>query len=1668
MKNRKLIGICLTLIVMIMLTASLCACVGEQITDDGNETAYVTLMDGDEVFRESYDASKVLRFTPTTKTGYDFVGWFVDKEMTIPLEKTPEDGSIVYGKWKIKTFTVTFYAGEEILKIQTVEYGGAADAPAVDKEGYDLAGWNRAFDNVTADIKVYATFTPKKYTLTFYDFTGAAIEVYDAVETGEGISDMFLSAQNKLVVPEGFLFDGWYDREDETKTPVDATSAVMKGENTGFVAKIRIDDSPVGAEICLNFTNIPYDADKGIVANLSAAAFEIQGITYKYEWFVRNVNTQEEYGSLGVFERKYEQNDDGDYVYVWYKNGEKDKIIPVENDGNHYLPRVGIDCPDVGNYKFKVRVVLSAEEYGLETYKEIESGKNIDISITPLTITDASVYDTEYVYADGKAHLPGVNCLEGDVILYGAGATGDFSTTAPTFDNAGKYSVFVKISRKNHIDKVIGEAKVTVRKAVVDIKVSAPDISVFYGERLPTLNWIPVNFTGDVSEISGEINYMNYVLTQGEITIRQNAIRTGEFAVKKVSGLTSDNYEFRYITETDEGNQLTLTVNKAPLTVTLPSRGIFYGDDFPSDVAAIIEGLRFSDEATAEISTDYRKGDAVDNYAITASVTASENYSVTVKDGTLTVSPREITVTINDVADLTYGDPCPEFAITAEGLYGSDTLNVSYVTNYNRYDKVGGLYSVSATLNGLSDNYILSGEIESKTFKVAHKRALNISLTTRAALKNGKFSATADKLKITGLQGSDKVNGVVSLNVNTEGTHDNIGDFDLSGLSVTNADCYDIGYSFSVTLVNVQFDVFFSDETVVYDGLYHSVFVSAGEGADYTITYKTDGGDFTTTIPEFINAGSYVVYFNLHDNGGLLSDEQGQINLTISKAPLTVAANDVTITFGDAFEKSYNARGFVSGDEGADLGTAQYQIDGYGAGTHEIKISGLSHENYDITFVPGVLTVNKKQATLTWGGLTGHVYDGTSQTVTAVFTDVNGNEASATVVFRKDGVACEFINAGQYVAYAADEDGNYEFTNGVSSVGMAKADYADVSYGKTIAITYDPAQRLSDVALDAGYRWKNLSETPVCNKGAYEAIYNADPENYNDYPLSVTVGVNKAETSISSNIFEFVYDGNAHEIRPVVIYKGNELSDDYYTLTFDVNSFTAAGTYKSVVAMTSDNYRLADGVCYVKVKGVKIGESYYTIEDALFNAKSGNVIIVTTDTAFAEKSIADVLYNDNAYRTVKTGVTLLVPFSETDVKGHVGGGEDGSENYGAHPASNGTPTLYRTLTVPEGTNITVYGSFIVGALTGSRQAGTGQNRISGGYSEVILNGNIVLNNAALEVYGYIKGSGEITANNSTVIENLYLSGWMGGTISSARYVGNDKILGTTVAFGGSFSVDNPTQFPFSQYELRSIRVTLTINKGSTLKGYAKIATSAQEKMGITVPAQINEAYIVFVSSDGSDASSGLLRIAGDNGKIVKTFSDDRVGLRLYGSVKDGYTSIKVAVFKCEITMSSEKVFFPIDGRIDITLENGATFTQDYSFKFMPGATLTVKEGATYNLNGQTIMYDHTFTDISTCPYPGAARGDAVITVNGTMNINGAFGGNILSSGGGVVNTGASATLTGITSKEGTGSNSTSGIYVVVTYEEVCSVTKAVTLSGVQAEKGKTYRYDATTSAWTAQ
>ena len=97
--------------------------------------------------------------------------------------------------------------------------------------------------------------------------------------------------------------------------------------------------------------------------------------------------------------------------------------------------------------------------------------------------------------------------------------------------------------------------------------------------------------------------------------------------------------------------------------------------------------------------------------------------------------------------------------------------------------------------------------------------------------------------------------------------------------------------------------------------------------------------------------------------------------LVIKKASLTITANEHAITYGQApANGGYTASGFVKGEndnvlDGTAVYACAYQQFGK-AGEYAISASGLTAKNYDITFVPGKLTVHQAaDYTITLGKL---------------------------------------------------------------------------------------------------------------------------------------------------------------------------------------------------------------------------------------------------------------------------------------------------------------------------------------------------------------------------------------------------------------------------------------------------------------------------------------------------------------------------------------------------------------------------------------------------------------------------------------------------------------------------------------------------------------------------
>ena len=164
------------------------------------------------------------------------------------------------------------------------------------------------------------------------------------------------------------------------------------------------------------------------------------------------------------------------------------------------------------------------------------------------------------------------------------------------------------------------------------------------------------------------------------------------------------------------------------------------------------------------------------------------------------------------------------------------------------------------------------------------------------------------------------------------------------------------------------------------------------------------------------------------------SDEQtatAVLEYSISKAPLTVTANNNEITYGNSPDnKGVSYSGFVNNEDAGVLGgTLNYtysyeQYDNVGD-AYTITPAGLTSDNYDITYVPGTLKVNQLEAKLAWENTADRTYGDRKGNVTAKVTNLVNNDVIDVTVSGGDT-----LTAGTHTATATgltgDKAGNYK------------------------------------------------------------------------------------------------------------------------------------------------------------------------------------------------------------------------------------------------------------------------------------------------------------------------------------------------------------------------------------------------------------------------------------------------------------------------------------------------------------------------------------------------------------------------------------------------------------------------------------------------------------------
>ena len=1566
------------------------------------DTVTVTFKDGEKVletqtveYEAAATAPDTARLSPPE--GMHFAKW--DKDFSKVTESI--EVSAVY---ELNEYTVIFKNGETVISIQPVKHGFAATPPNVfDTPTEKFVEWDKSFDNVTSDLIVNAKFETKKFTLTFINFDGTTVYTAE-VEYGASISNHFETADSAATYDTTILdYDGWYKADGTRIDELDLPT--MPAENFTLTLKLSLMDSAIGdfkvntpADFTFTESNT---AEFSVMPNEGTTLHA--GVTYKYIWTINKDN-------------------------VFYKTEETtESSLTLQNLA-------------AGEYLANVKIVASIENCG-----SVEKGFTADktLIVSRADISDITVTGVEMTYGD-KTKKIGISGLrEGDVITYKEEREEEFKENVDLSAlDCGEYGYYVRISRgDNYNPYTSGKITVKIDKAEVSATVTPKSDKLTYGDNLPSLT----------AAINGEtytIESGKYELHLGMTAITGNvANNVGTYNIGNVdiSVLRAKYPEKNYnIALTTVG---TIKINEAKLTVTvwLDKTELTYGAASPI-ISYKFEGFKLSDAESDFTITKTKFAEKLDvgTYTDTAPVKVSGDktnfYNITVNEVSFKVNKRPATITINKVNDITYGDKVPDLSAKVDEVLDGDSLSYALETDYTVGKKPGNYYNVKVVFDKNAEankNYAITAT--GRTFNVGTK-ALEIKLDSNVSVGNVAKTYTVEvgsqDLVIGELATGDVIEGSVSITSSEGGTfvddkafQKNIVIKNAAGEVVTAY--YEIKYNLKVVFVKYAFEINADDKTVTYNGAPQNVdLVTWDASKTYKVTYGTAANECNAeSLRElnFINAGTYTIYFKVVDtaNG---AEEKGSVKFTISPAKVIVKVKNVTITYGDTPKFEYTVTWLVK-DETLS-GEAVYSGAGTDAGDYEISVSGLTaSDNYNVSFVPGKLTINKKSATVTWANEGNRDYSPDGQTLPTATYDGK----TASLIFTKDGTVCEFKTAGAYTVTVADD--NYILTNNEKTIVINKARYT-AAPALSLSGTYDPNKTLGNYALSEDFTWVNPDEVPVCIKTVYAAKYNMDHDNYEDFVTTVTLVLQKATVTLAKNLFEFDYDGASHEISTTVKYNNIEVTEPY-TLTFEKNMFSAAGTHKTTATLTADNFALSDNVVYVKVKGVKVGNNYYTIEDALFNSKSGDTvefISAAKEVSFAPLDIATAIYADNAYRTVKAGVTLKLA-SDEDSSATIGKPTygNGVGNY----VDTDSSKIKQKLILNESTVLEVYGNILIQGLLGVNGQGL-SGHTSGNHSQIINNGTINLNSGTnLDLRGYIKGAGTIEARSGAIVYSPFvIYDYRGGTNT------------VTVYRKGNIA-------PFRIYEMPNIQCNYSILYGAEHKGYLDLYASNQHRTDIATIIGNSNAMLIM-----EDSSS----------HIIKTYTkiDNGIGmtnLTITGKAKMGTLEITVS----GVTVSMTDVRFPMPWNYSINVGDGlnpTTFTLPYDYKMMTGATVNVKKSATVNLTGTLLIYK-SFTDtpfpVGGIVYPN--KGEAKLNVEGVVNAIGGIAGEVHGINGGKVIIGNTAILS-ITEKEGNSGSTKSwqaligaGKFVTVaTISEVAKVVNADN-STVAAETNKTYNYN---------
>ncbi len=439
-------------------------------------------------------------------------------------------------------------------------------------------------------------------------------------------------------------------------------------------------------------------------------------------------------------------------------------------------------------------------------------------------------------------------------------------------------------------------------------------------------------------------------------------------------------------------NNGVLTISPAPLTVTAGNVSRLYGDPNPA-LPTTITGLKNNDNITAIVGgTGADPTSPVGTFVLVPTLVdptnKAANYTITLNNGTLTISPAPLNIAANNATRL-YGDANPAFSATFTGIRNNDAISATFSTAATPASAVGAFTIVPApvdTVPGKLINYTVT--LSNGTLTVA-QAPLNITAANATRLygdANPAFTGT-----LTGLKNGDLITASFST---TATPLSSVGSVSIVPAAHDSAPPK-LG-NYSVTLTNGTLSVTAAPLAITATPA-NRLYGDPNPVLTGTITGIKNGdaitAAFTTTAVLTTPAGPATIVASAVDPTGKLGNYNlvaTNATLTINPAPLTVTAGNVSRLYGDP-NPPFN--GTILGLKNGDNITAV--VSGAGAaptsavGTYVLVPSLVDSvpstlNNYTATFTNGTLTITPAPLTISGNNAT-RLYGDANPAFTATF-----------------------------------------------------------------------------------------------------------------------------------------------------------------------------------------------------------------------------------------------------------------------------------------------------------------------------------------------------------------------------------------------------------------------------------------------------------------------------------------------------------------------------------------------------------------------------------------------------------------------------------------------------------------------------------------------------------